>query len=355
MEQETKKCPYCGEEILAVAKKCKYCGEWLTDEKAEDTPKQMISCPICSEIIEEGTEICPHCHERLTPPKISAPSMDSLKQVGEKKSHSFIKKLAFVICAVFLSFVVIIFLINGCLSLAFGGGEVVAPDETLVNKLKEYGITLGKQEYDTGIYKVQVTSDSHNYDLYFKLLIKCEDGTSQYDEVTTDNEDWGSDIKAGQTTWFTDMILTQGDVVSVQIVDAYIDGKSVIKKSMGKEKGTNLFVSEPYVEICEEKTTITTIEITETQTIVTFQFVAETDGTWINISADTYIEANHMKYKLVDTDGIPLSPETLSDISADEVVTFKLFFPPIPKDTEVLDIYEETETGWHWMNVHLNK
>ena len=30
---ETKNCPYCGEEILAVAKKCKHCGEWLTEEK----------------------------------------------------------------------------------------------------------------------------------------------------------------------------------------------------------------------------------------------------------------------------------------------------------------------------------
>lgn len=27
--QPTKRCPYCGEEILAVAKKCKHCGEWL--------------------------------------------------------------------------------------------------------------------------------------------------------------------------------------------------------------------------------------------------------------------------------------------------------------------------------------
>jgi hypothetical protein len=45
--EETKRCPYCGEEILATAKKCRYCGEWLDKEPAEkgtyssdDVPKQ---------------------------------------------------------------------------------------------------------------------------------------------------------------------------------------------------------------------------------------------------------------------------------------------------------------------------
>lgn len=35
--ENIKRCPYCGEEILAVAKKCKHCGEWLDKNVAPHT------------------------------------------------------------------------------------------------------------------------------------------------------------------------------------------------------------------------------------------------------------------------------------------------------------------------------
>ena len=58
--EETKRCPYCGEEILAVAKKCKHCGEWLETKENE---KEKKACPVCGELIDDYLDICPFCHE----------------------------------------------------------------------------------------------------------------------------------------------------------------------------------------------------------------------------------------------------------------------------------------------------
>lgn len=53
--KETKRCPYCGEEIQLSAKKCKHCGEWL--EEKEESSNGLTK--------EEIDEIVKEAHEEL--------------------------------------------------------------------------------------------------------------------------------------------------------------------------------------------------------------------------------------------------------------------------------------------------
>lgn len=85
--EETKTCPYCGEEILAVAKKCKHCGEWLPIEKTK------IPCPVCGEEIDEDTVVCPHCNEKVkeeAPTPTTPVNNPTPKPDGEKKNWKMI-------------------------------------------------------------------------------------------------------------------------------------------------------------------------------------------------------------------------------------------------------------------------
>jgi hypothetical protein len=82
MEQKTKRCPYCGEEILAVAKKCKHCGEWL---EPKEITKEQKPCPICGEQVDVDASVCPHCKE----PIVSEIEEEvSNKQVQEQPSQN---------------------------------------------------------------------------------------------------------------------------------------------------------------------------------------------------------------------------------------------------------------------------
>lgn len=64
--EETKKCPYCGEEILAVARKCKHCGTWLEPQDAASQQDEAFASPVEQSTVGGGIkETKPVLHKVL--------------------------------------------------------------------------------------------------------------------------------------------------------------------------------------------------------------------------------------------------------------------------------------------------
>lgn len=95
--KETKICPHCGKEILAVAKKCKYCKEWVIQESNTHSASQRESeNDIENDNIISEVEASPSLKEEIIekpvstyhPPSVSEEQLDD-EQEDEVKPRNY--------------------------------------------------------------------------------------------------------------------------------------------------------------------------------------------------------------------------------------------------------------------------
>ena len=87
MEEQTKKCPFCGQEINALAIKCRFCGQWL-DERHEGPQYARNPQPEPQPQQQQQTPPPPQYGQQQAPPPQYGGPQPPYQNVYEQRSSS---------------------------------------------------------------------------------------------------------------------------------------------------------------------------------------------------------------------------------------------------------------------------
>lgn len=123
----------------------------------------------------------------------------------------------------------------------------------------------------------------------------------------------------------------------------------------------------PFVSSSEDPTTtITEIETTIQNTIVSFKHVCREKGGWVQLNKSMYLQdaSGEERYNYIRSEGIPLRPDRFVATKDNQEVNFKVYFEKLKPGTKEINVIERARSraelygGVNFLNyfrVNLNK
>lgn len=106
-------------------------------------------------------------------------------------------------------------------------------------------------------------------------------------------------------------------------------------------------VTAPSVKYAEDNTTtITKIQVTRTNTIVTFKHILPNVGAWVELNKSIYLQDadGEQKYQYIKSEGITLFPKKTYAKQPNQELVFKVYFAKLKPGTKNINIIERARS-----------
>lgn len=124
-------------------------------------------------------------------------------------------------------------------------------------------------------------------------------------------------------------------------------------KSDGPVYGYNSVDNPMYYTKEDKSVKIKNISITDSYTIISMSWTNNynTDS-WCQINKRAAIYASGQQYRLIKAENIAYTPDKTT-VNKGQTLSFKLYFPTIPKSTKYIDLIEDNESSWKFYDIQL--
>jgi hypothetical protein len=309
MDKETKICPHCGKEILAIAKKCKYCKQWIEQPATDEAPATDSVPATTEEVAPQPNNETPEEVVEEKPVSTYHPPVDTQEEepVEYESDNSFSKYTGWIIGGIAVIALIILLCSKSCSSSSATSDDT---DEEVAEVAVEADED-GKHNEDYIRQRVQEMYDSNRSDKekaytteeYYSLYKQVQEiNNNLRGEVGFEFYHWGNSqdpehpvAKVGEVYTYdidianVDVVITDhGDEWSTFLNLKFENGDWYVDDFRGREKDAmKKFISESKSASDKSNATINLV------------------GTWKaeygnSITISNYIDGSSTKFKITN-------------------------------------------------------